>query len=82
MALIADRRKQHGLPGTNLDRAFAKLIQLLIRLICIGGFMFDEEDNYRDVSVQGDCDKAVLDLAQMLGWKVRSRSSVEPCSAL
>jgi hypothetical protein len=34
--------------------------------------MFDEEDNYRDVSVQGDCDKVVLELAAMLGWKVRS----------
>jgi NAD-dependent deacetylase sirtuin 2 len=48
VAMIADRRKQHGLPG---------------------GFMFDEEDNYRDVSVQGDCDRVVLELAAMLGWK-------------
>jgi len=34
-----------------------------------GGFLFDDQDNFRDVKMIGDCDASVAHLAELLGWK-------------
>uniref|UniRef100_A0A2K5LEL1 NAD-dependent protein deacetylase sirtuin-2 n=1 Tax=Cercocebus atys TaxID=9531 RepID=A0A2K5LEL1_CERAT len=38
-----------------------------------GGMDFDSKKAYRDVAWLGDCDQGCLALAELLGWKVRSR---------
>jgi hypothetical protein len=33
------------------------------------GFLFDQDDNYRDVKWIGDCDEGSRQLAVLLGWE-------------
>lgn len=42
-----------------------------------GGFKFDDEDNYRDVFLEGTCDDGCYKLADMLGWGDELRQKVK-----
>lgn len=42
-----------------------------------GGFKFDDEDNYRDVFLEGTCDNGCYKLADMLGWGDELRQKVK-----
>ncbi|XP_048737942.2 NAD-dependent protein deacetylase sirtuin-2-like [Ostrea edulis] len=42
-----------------------------------GGFKFDDEDNYRDVFLEGTCDDGCYKLADMLGWGDELRKRVK-----
>ncbi|XP_078315252.1 NAD-dependent protein deacetylase sirtuin-2-like [Crassostrea virginica] len=55
--------------GTGPTNAFAMLM-------FGGGFKFDDEDNYRDVFMEGTCDDGCYKLADMLGWGDELRKKV------
>lgn len=41
------------------------------------GFRFHDSDNYRDVALLDDCDRAVAMMAEMLGWSDDLRALLE-----
>jgi len=45
----------------------------LERMLRMPGLDYEDENNYRDVFWQGDCDTGCLELAKLLGWEVNEK---------
>jgi NAD-dependent deacetylase sirtuin 2 len=56
----------------NMTKAGDSATDLVMRLLGRGGMDFDSEDAYRDVAKLGTCDDGCKELAEKLGWKVRT----------